>query len=97
MLDIDMYIIQPLFNKIIESIKDLCNTSIKSTYTKIVKYKAITPTIQKLKKIYINFWGLHDPLFISKKNYISLLLNKYIQKSWVLLLRSKDEFFNAFK
>lgn len=31
-----------LFNKIMESIKDLYNMYIKSKYTKIVKHKAIT-------------------------------------------------------
>lgn len=35
--------------------------------------------------------------FILKKSYIGLLLDKYTRKSWILLLRNKDEFFDIFK
>lgn len=50
--DIDMHFFSAVLNKIMESIKNLCDTYIKSEYTKIVKYKAMIPIIQKLKKIY---------------------------------------------
>lgn len=92
--DID---IAALLNKIIENIEDLCNTCIESKHTRIVKHKPMTPTVQKLEEIHANLWGLHKPPSISGKSYVGLLLDEHIQKSWVLLLRGKDEFFDAFK
>lgn len=66
-----------LLNKIIESIEDFCDTCIESKHTRIIKYKAMTPIIQKLEKIHANFWGLHNPSSILRKSYIGLLLDKY--------------------
>ena len=80
-LDIDMHITLALLNKIIESIEDFCNIYIKNKHIKVVKHKAITPIVQKLYKIYTAFWSLYDLLFILKKIYVDLLLDKYIQKS----------------
>lgn len=75
-IDIHITPIPTPLNKIIESIKNLCDIYIKSKYIKIIKYKAITPAIQKLEEIHANLWGLHDPLPIPKKSYVSLLLGK---------------------
>lgn len=78
--DINMHItpIPALLNKIMESIKNLCNMCIKSKHIKIIKYKVIIPILRKLKEIHANLWSLHDPPFISEKSYIDLLLDKYI-------------------
>lgn len=65
-------------NKIIEIIKDFCDICIKSKYTKIIKNKAITPQIQKLKEIHANLWGSNNLPSIFEKNYIGLLVDKYI-------------------
>lgn len=80
-----------------ESIKDLYDTYIKNKDTKIIKHKAMTLIVQKFEEVYIDLWCPYDPPSISKKSYVSWLLDKYIQKSLVLLLKSKDEFFDAFK
>ena len=40
--------------KIMKSIKDFYDICIKNKHIKIIKYKAITPIIQKLEKIYTN-------------------------------------------
>lgn len=92
-----MHITPALLNKIMDSIEDFCNKCIKNKHTRIIKHKAITRIIQRVEEIHNDFWGPYDPSSISEKSYIGLLLNKYIQKSWVPLLRSKSEFFNAFK
>lgn len=95
--NIDIHIIPALLNKMIENIEDFYDTYIKNKYTKIIKHKAMTPSIQKLEEIYTNFLDLHNLLSISEKSYVGLLLKKYIQKSWVLLLRSKNRLFDIFK
>lgn len=43
-----------LFKKIVESIKDICHMCVESNNTRIVKYKAMTSTIQKLEEIHAN-------------------------------------------
>lgn len=92
-----------LLNKVINTITDpnsvqqLWNSCIKSKHTKIVRHKKMTPTICKLKEIHGDLWGLHDPPLMSRRSYIGLLLDEFTRKSWVLLFRSKDEFFNVFK
>lgn len=45
-------------NKISESIKDLCDTCIKSKDKKIVKHKIMTPQYKNLKRITLTF-GVH--------------------------------------
>lgn len=87
-------------NQVINSskvIEELCNSCIENKHTKIIRHKKITPTTWKLQKIYTDLWRQYDPPSLLEKIYIGLLLDKLTQKSWVLLLQSKDEFFNAFK
>lgn len=76
---------------------ELCDTCIKSKYTKIIKSKKMTLTTRKLQEIYVDLWRPHDPLSFLGRNYVTLLLNNYTWKSWILLLRSKNEFFDVFK
>lgn len=95
--DIDTQITPTLLNKIMEIIKNLYNTCIKSKYTKIIKYQTMISTVQKFEKIHANLWGPNNLPSILRKSYVSLLLNKYIRKLWILLLKSKNEFFDAFK
>lgn len=84
-------------NKAIEITKDFCDTCIKNKLIRIVWYKAMIPVIQKLEKIYPNFWSLHNILYISNKSYIGLILDKYMQILWLLLLRNKNKIFDTFK
>lgn len=57
----------------------------------------MTPTIRKLQEIHVDLWGPYDPPLLSGRTYVGLLLDEFTQKSWVLFLRSKDKFFDAFK
>ena len=57
----------------------------------------MTPTTRRLQEVHANLWGSHKPASILSKSYIALLLNEFTCKLWGLMLRSKDEFFNAFK
>lgn len=94
-----------LFNKVtsISSIdlnnliKKLCDPCIESKYTKIVKYKKMTPMTQKLKEIHADLWIPQNPSSLSERTYISLLLNKFTNKSLILLFQSIDKLFDAFK
>ena len=83
--------------QISEEVEELCKAYIENKYTRIVKSKKMTPTTKRLQKVHADLWGPHELASISGKSYIGLLLNKYTWKSWILLLRSKDEFFNTFK
>lgn len=80
-----------------DDIKQLCDPCIENKYTKIVRHKKITLTTRRLQKIHADLWGLHDPSTLSGKIYVGLLLDEFSRKSWVLLLWSKDKFFDAFK
>lgn len=80
-----------------DSVEQLCNPCIESKHIKIVRHKRMTPTTRKLQEIHADLWGLHDPPSLSKRTYVGLLLDEFTRKSWVLVLRSKDEFFDVFK
>lgn len=54
--------------------------------------KKMVPITSKLQEVYIDLWNPHEPVSIFEKNYMGLLLDKFTQKSWILWLRSKDEF-----
>ena len=67
-----MTIINNPDNSEIEKFYDPC---IESKYTKIVRYKKMTPTTKKLQKIHANLWRSHDPFLLSRKSYLSLFLD----------------------
>lgn len=75
----------------------LCNTCVESKYTKIDKSKRMISTTQRLQEIFTDLWGPHNPLSLSSRNNVTLLFVEYIWKFWILLLKSKDEFFDMFK
>ena len=81
----------------INGVEKLCEAYIKSKHTRIVKSQSIRVTTMKLQKIYADLWRPHKPASILGKNYIALLLDEFTQKSYIILLRSKDEFFDVFK
>ena len=78
-------------------IKKLCEACIENKHIRIVKSKKITLTTRRLQEVHANLWGPHKPAFISGKSYVALLHHEFTRKSWILMLRSKDEFFDAFK
>lgn len=55
--------ITALLNKIIENIKDFCNTCIQTKYIRIVKYKFMIPMVQKLEKFTLIF-RVHINLYL---------------------------------
>ena len=57
----------------------------------------MTPTTRKLEEIHADLWGPHDLPSLSGRTYVGLLLDEFTRKSWILPLRSKDEFFDVFK
>ena len=57
----------------------------------------MTPITRRLQEIHANLWRSHKPASISCKNYVVLLLDEFTRKLWIILLRSKDEFFDTFK
>lgn len=61
------------------SVKQLSNPYIKSKYTKIVKYKKMTLTTHKPKKMYLDLCGPHNLVLLLEKIYISLfLMNSHV-------------------
>ena len=80
-----------------DDVEQLCDHCIESKHTKIVRHKKMTLTTRKLQEIHADLWGPHNRLLLSGKIYVGLLLDEFTCKSWVLLLRSKDKFFDAFK
>ena len=54
-------------------------------------------TTWKLQEIHADLWGSHDSHLLLDKTYVILLYDKLIQKSLILLLKSKDKFFYTFK
>ena len=57
----------------------------------------MTPIIKRLHKVHTDLWCAYNPVSILTKNYVALLFDKFTHKSWILLLRSKNEFFDIFK
>ena len=76
---------------------NLCNPCIGIKHIEIINHKPLTLTIQKLKAIYRDLWKLYDPSFFTRSQHTVLFLNKFMQKSWVLFIYSKNIFFNTFK
>ena len=57
----------------------------------------MTPTTRKLQDFYVELWEPHNLPSLSERTYVALFLNEYNRKSWILLLQSKDKFFDTFK
>ena len=81
----------------IDGVEEFYEACIENKHHRIVKSKRMTPTLKRLQEIHADLWGPHDPASISGKNYIVLLLDEFTRKSWIILLRSKNEFFDTFK
>lgn len=61
-------------------IKRLSDSYIKSKNTKIIKYKKMASTTWKVQEIYVDLWRSLNPLLLSRKIFIGLLLNKFQKK-----------------
>ena len=51
----------------------------------------------KLDEVHVDLWGPHHPASLSGKTYAAILLDAKTRKTWVIYLRSKDEFVDAFQ
>ena len=59
--------------------------------------KSMTPAEFKLKEVYVNLWGPHNPPSLSGSTYVSILVCEKMWKLWILYLRSQNEFVDTFQ
>ncbi len=57
----------------------------------------MTPTKEKLEEVHADLWGPHHSASRSGNTYAAILMCKHSRKTWILYLRTKDEFVDAFK
>ena len=74
----------------------ICEPCVGSKQTRVVsRQEPMTPAEDKLEKVHVDLWGSHDPLSLSGSTYTLILVCEKTRKSWVVYLRSKDEFVDA--
>lgn len=95
--DADILNVPAPINKITQGMEKFYEAYIESKYIRIIKSKKMTPITRRLQEIHADLWSPHKSSFILGKNHVALLLDEFTQKSWILMLRSKDEFFDVFK
>lgn len=79
-------------------ISKLCASCVDNKSTQVVRRnKSMTLTIDKLGKVHVDLWGLHNLPSKSGSIYATILICKYIQKTWMLYLRGNDDFVDAFQ
>ena len=78
-------------------VEKLCKACIESKHIRIIKSQKMMPISKKLQEVHADLWSPHKPAYIMKKNYVGLLLDKFTRKLCILLLKSKDKFFDALK
>lgn len=71
---------------------------VETKHTRIVvRHKNMTPATIKLEQLHCDLWGPHSPASWADNSYVGVLIDELTRKSWVLFLRFKDGFFDAFK
>lgn len=69
-----------------------------SKQTRVVLHnKPMTEAKENLEEVHVDLWGPHYPPSLSGNLYAAILMDAKTRKSWVLYLRSKDEFVDAFQ
>ena len=77
---------------------EICEPCVGSKQTRVVRrQKPMTPVEEKLEEVHADLWGPHDPPSLSGSTYASILVCEKTRKTWVLYLRSKNEFVDAFQ
>ena len=77
---------------------EICEPCVESKQTRIVRrQKLMTPSEDKLEEVHLDLLGPHDPSSLTDSTYASILMCEKTRKSWVLYLRSEDEFVDAFQ
>lgn len=76
----------------------ICGPCVGSKSTQVVIWnKSMTLTRERLEEVHADLWGPHYPASWSGNTYATILICKHSQKTWVLYLRIKDKFVDAFK
>ncbi len=76
----------------------ICGLCVGSKSTRVVIWnKNMTPTKEKLEEVHADLWGPHHPASRSKNTYAAILMCEQSRKTWILYLRTKDEFVDASK
>lgn len=57
----------------------------------------MTEAKEKLEEVHVDLWGPHKPPSLSGKTYAAIQLDAKTRKTWVVYLRSKDDFVDAFQ
>lgn len=52
---------------------------------------------RKLEDVDVDLWGPHQPALFGGKHYAAVLIDGKTRKSWVIFIRSKDEFVEIFQ
>lgn len=77
---------------------EICEPYVGSKQTRVVhRYKPMTPVEEKLEEVHVDLWGPHNPASLSSSMYVAILKCEKTRKLWVLYLRLKDKFVDAFQ
>lgn len=76
----------------------ICGPCVGNKSTQVVIWnKSMTPIRERLEEVHADLWGPHYPASRSGNTYAANLMCEHSRKTWVLYLRTKDEFVDAFK
>lgn len=81
-----------------DALDKLCTPCVGSKSTRVVRRnKSMTPTTNKLEEVHADLWGPHDPPSQFGSTYAAILICEHTRKTWILYLRGKDDFIDAFQ
>lgn len=75
----------------------LYETYIEGKHPRMIKLKKINPITRRLQEVQADLWGLYKSTSILSKNFVVLLFDKFTRKLWILILKSKNKFFDIFQ
>ena len=75
----------------------ICEPCVASKQTRIVHHEPMRPTTRLLERVHSDLWGPHDPPSFADSSYGAILIDDWSRKSWILFLKTKDQFFDKFK
>ncbi len=62
----------------------------------VKQQKLMTPIEEKLEEVHVDLWRPHNLPSLSGSTYAAIFVCEKTRKMWILYLRLKDEFVNAF-
>lgn len=70
-----------------DRVSKLCISYVSNKMTQVIRReKSMSPTTDKLEKVYVDLWGSQNPPSQSRSVYATVLICKYTQKTWMLYL-----------